>query len=193
MLTLKHECKTCKRLLDGESFYQDKGGRLKRSKCKDCFKEYRRNHQRSDPQVEKRRSRYLEKRKDTSFVDQSKNRSEKFYYSLEGRAKTLLSSARRRSSLGEFDLDEEWFIEKLKNGVCEITGIPFDFSKPTGTSKNPYSPSIDRIDPSKGYCKRNCRVVLWQVNLALGEMLDKDVLHILEKLVEGLKRYENST
>lgn len=183
----------CKRLLERESFYKDKEGRLKRSKCKDCVKEYRRNHQRSDSEVEKRRLRYIENRKDRSFISQSKSRSEKFYYSLTGRAKTLLSSARRRAAVGEFDLDEDWFIEKLKNGVCEITGIPFDFNKPVGTSKNPYSPSIDRIDPTKGYCKMNCRLVLWQVNLALGEMLDKDVLHILEKMVEGLKKYENST
>lgn len=127
-----------------------------------------------------------------AFVEANKIRGSKYYSSLKGRAKTLLASANRRSSeYGEdFDLTESWFIDKFKVGKCELTGIDFDLNKPIGTSKNPYSPSIDRIDSNKGYTKANCRVVLWQVNLALGEMSDSEIIPILEKLLEGLRERE---
>lgn len=105
-----------------------------------------------------------------------------------------MASTKRRSSLnvaGEYDLDLQWFVDKLTIGKCEITGIQFDFNEHPLYSKNPFSPSIDRVDSLKGYSKENCRVVLWQVNLARGEMNDSDIVFILEKMLEGL--HERST
>ena len=70
--------------------------------------------------------------------------------------------ARNRGS--ECTLTEEWIAGHLQHG-CQLTGLPFDFS--TGP-RNHRSPSVDRIDNSKGYTEDNCRVILWGLNAAFG-------------------------
>lgn len=53
---------------------------------------------------------------------------------------------------------------KLEAGVCEMTGLPFDFS--AGNGRIPRSPSLERFDNSRGYTSENVRVVCWQFNAA---------------------------
>ena len=76
----------------------------------------------------------------------------------------------------------------VETGRCQLTNLPFDFQRANKTSKNPYAPSLDRIDSQKGYTKENCRIVLAAVNDALGEHADNDILPILEAMVKGIKR-----
>lgn len=80
----------------------------------------------------------------------------------------------------EFDLDDAWYIERLKAGVCELTGLPFDLSATLG----PYSPSIDRIIAGTGYTKRNCRVVLHCLNFAMGNWGIAAFLPVARALIE---------
>lgn len=59
---------------------------------------------------------------------------------------------------------------------CELTGIPFGFCPEkigTGRFYNLWAPSIDRIDPTRGYTKDNVRRVAMKVNLMLGEHGDE--------------------
>ena len=78
-----------------------------------------------------------------------------------------------------YDLDAEWFRLKLKTGICEVTGIQFDFtldkSKHGLSTLNAYSPTIDRVIPELGYIKENCVVCAWIYNRAKGEF-SKDIL-----------------
>jgi len=53
-------------------------------------------------------------------------------------------------------------------GKCELTGIPFDLS-PRESSRNPFAPSLDRIDCKRGYEQGNVRLVLAAVNYALSD------------------------
>lgn len=90
----------------------------------------------------------------------------------EGRAKTLLNHSQHRAKQKNlpYDLDREWLLEKINNGVCEVTGLPLsldDGSNGTGTQR-PWTPSLDRIDNSKGYTKDNTQLVCWAYNRAKG-------------------------
>ena len=76
----------------------------------------------------------------------------------------------------EFNLTEEWLKEKLERGRCEATGIKFDTTK--APFMNPFYPTIDRVDSSKGYTPENCRIVLWVVNAGLGHYTEKDLYTI---------------
>ena len=73
----------------------------------------------------------------------------------------------------DFDLDKEWVEERLANGLCEVSNIPFEV-----TAHSPWRPSIDRKDSSKGYTRDNCRLVVWQFNLAKGDKDDEVVLRL---------------
>lgn len=71
----------------------------------------------------------------------------------------------------EFDLSQEWLIAELErcDYRCTLTGIPFQADRIDGKRVNPFAPSIDRIDTSRGYTPNNVRLVLTSVNLALSD------------------------
>jgi len=97
----------------------------------------------------------------------------------------LLSGAKRRGKrFNEFDLDREWVDEKLSTGRCEVTGICFEFSD-QDYQANFFMPSIDRIDSSKGYTKKNSRLVVWGYNRAKGEHTDNEVLMLAYAVLKG--------
>lgn len=81
----------------------------------------------------------------------------------------MLHSARKRSKEKGFPaptLTAAWLYEKLRVGVCEVSGLPFaTWSKETTA----WIPSIDRVDSSLPYTQENCRVVLWALNAAFAE------------------------
>ena len=114
----------------------------------------------------------------------------KRYASLEKKAKVMVLNAKGRAKKKklEFCLTEEMIAPRVINGVCELTGIAFDLSYKSASRKNPFSPSIDRIDSSKGYVLSNIRVVLTAVNNALGEDGEEVVYPILKAMVEAIEK-----
>jgi len=83
------------------------------------------------------------------------------------RAQQLLRYAKRRALKNglPMDLNLDWVYERVIKGRCEYTVCRFDFNKAEHSYSNPMTPSIDRIDSSKGYTKDNCQVVIWAYNL----------------------------
>lgn len=85
-----------------------------------------------------------------------------------------------------YDLDSEWFENKLKVGKCEMTGLPFNTELPH--NENPFFPSIDRTDNNKGYTKDNCKLVVLGYNQL---KLDNDIRTVIlfcKKFVEIYER-----
>lgn len=102
------------------------------------------------------------------------------------RAGRLLAWIRVRAARTdrEFDLTREWIGERLQSGVCEVTGIALELSKPPGSRFHPWAPSVDRIDCKKGYTQDNCRVVCWIYNMAKSEWTDDVVVTFAKALAE---------
>lgn len=119
-----------------------------------------------------------------------KTRAAKNHKTPTGRAYNLLSSAKDRAERKnlEFNLSVDKIIATIKKGHCELTGLKFNMNKTTNTHINPYSPSIDRKDSSKGYTDDNVRVVLSAVNSALGQYDDKTILPILKAMVKAIEK-----
>ena len=115
------------------------------------------------------------KKKGRSYITNIENKARKKYMlDPEKRAKHMLGVLRRRRRVQDkgFGLSKEWMTDKLKKGVCEVTGLPLDLSTPRG----PLSPSVDRIDSSLGYTEDNCQVVVFMYNLAKSNWTHDDVL-----------------
>lgn len=87
------------------------------------------------------------------------------------RASTLMISVGMRCRKGNLpmEIDAAWAQAILENGVCQVSGIPFDFGKHPSTRRNPFGPSVDQIVAGKGYTLENSRIVLTALNLALCE------------------------
>lgn len=178
-------CTTCNIEKPRDDFYHYKNRpTVKRGRCKKCTKEYNRQRD-SIPEIrEKRLSQQRERTKLESVKKEAKQRSKKFYDSPSGRAKTLIKGIKDRIKKKDFeeslDFDYKWLQGKIEKGFCEVTGLPFVLNSEGNSKKNPYSPSVDRIDCSKGYFKDNVRVVIWQFNLMKGEMRDEELKHLIE-------------
>jgi hypothetical protein len=88
---------------------------------------------------------------------------------LRGRVAAMMHGMRKRSKQKGFPaptVDSVWLYEKLRTGVCELSGLPFaTWSKETTA----FIPSIDRIDPARGYTPDNCRMVVWALNAAFAD------------------------
>lgn len=95
----------------------------------------------------------------------------------------LLKSRKNEASLKklDFDLTDAWACARW-TGACEITKIVFRITGKKGP--HPFSPSIDKIDPSKGYTQDNCRFVLMGCNMLKGGGTDADMYEIAKAIVD---------
>lgn len=145
-------------------------------KDKDGYNEYRRNLYAAA--VERDPQRQAEK----DF-----NAFSRFYQTTHGRAAHMLNNARSRAQrLGlNCTLTQEWIKEKLDNGLCEVTGIPFviQMNNGKGRRNNSFSPSIDRINQTGDYTSDNCRITVWIYNRARGAFPDSSFDIMVEALV----------
>jgi hypothetical protein len=100
------------------------------------------------------------------------------------RARKLLGVSKQNAKARklEFDIDLAWIKDKLDKGVCELTGLPFIYKYTGKARRNPFAPSLDRVNNSLGYTKENVRVVLWGVNNAIGEYGLETMLPIFKAL-----------
>ena len=185
-------CSKCNQSLPLFDFYVQrikKDGSVKYHPfCKDCTKQYNRDRYATvESYREKRKQR--EKNLSPEQLAKKKQTSEKHYESTIGRAKRLLSGSKHRALENnlEYDLDFEFIHERIAAGYCSVTGLPFDLKKPVGTVKNAYSPSLDRIDHTRGYTKDNVRVVIWQFNMMKGELTDRELQKLCAIVAERLK------
>jgi len=101
--------------------------------------------------------------RDAANPGRAMDRVRKYQATTRGRAVRLIHSAASRCDL--VTITPEWVEQRLELGLCELSGLPFDFA--TSRLQGAYSPSLDRIDPGCGYTPENTRVILWALNAAL--------------------------
>lgn len=79
--------------------------------------------------------------------------------------------ARAAKNGWEFNLTADDLAELISNsgGHCALTGIKFRPDRRDDWTKAPFAPTVDRIDRSRGYVKKNCRIVCHAANVALNE------------------------
>lgn len=141
----KYLCTRCKEYKEASSFFKYVSGKFGtyymykrdglREECKECAK----------------------KRKQIEF----KNRSPR------DNIGTLVTGAKTRAKRSgiQCTITKNSMLEMYdkQNGKCAITGIPFEINLTEG--KNSKAPSIDRIDPNKGYTIDNVQLVCSHVNM----------------------------
>lgn len=114
---------------------------------------------------------------------------QKYRKTIPGKASQLLGSAKNRAKIKnlECSLTKEWVIEKLKMGICEVTGLPISLETYGRIDRNPSSPSIDRINCNLGYTPKNSRLVLLSVNDALNQYGLEHFLKVAQAVIDYQK------
>lgn len=100
-----------------------------------------------------------------------------------GRARSLLYDIKNRCAKKgmEMTLTVDWLHQRLVAGRCEVTGIPFRLHE----TKTAYVPSVDRIDPKKGYNPENCQVVVLMYNTAKGNWDHDTLMEMVRSLCQN--------
>lgn len=97
------------------------------------------------------------------------------YWSAKGRAKKLNLP---------FDLD---FNDTIPPSYCPILGI--ELKRNTGgKSYSGNSPSVDRIDPSKGYVKGNIQVISQRANVMKNDASPEELLRFADWVIKTYRR-----
>jgi len=99
-----------------------------------------------------------------------------------GKMEFTALKTRARTKNFKFDLTAEYIQKKFDdcNGNCAITKLPFSMEIGKKGKRNPYRPSVDRINSKKGYIKGNIQIVLAIVNTMKMDYTD-DILHPVVK------------
>lgn len=144
---------------------------------------------RPDPRAERARRRRERYATDPAFAAKAKEASRRYASSAKGRATRqrrivrdpiryvagyLLAGARRRASRKglAFRLSRQWVERRLRRLRCELTGTPLVLLH----GRTPFSPSLDRIDPRRGYTPANVRLTALGANVLRGDVLGDDLL-----------------
>lgn len=94
----------------------------------------------------------------------------------------------------EADVDLEYLrlLWEKQKGICALSGLRMVLPPTTQAYEqdrnNPWKPSIDRIDSSKGYVKGNIRFVVTMANHCKNKYTDEDVHTFCKAVAENLGR-----
>jgi hypothetical protein len=115
------------------------------------------------------------------------------YLRWDSRLKHLLSAASNRAKLKgrEFALTLEWAWQQLEgqHRACALTGIAFDLARAEKPLvRNPWGPSLDRIDSMAGYTPGNCRLLSNIMQCFLNQFGEKEALKAAMAFVETDRR-----
>ncbi|MBV8140175.1 MAG: hypothetical protein JO121_31735, partial [Deltaproteobacteria bacterium] len=83
-------------------------------------------------------------------------------------ARILLSRARRRTSNASLTDTDLMMIWERCEGRCAVSGLEFSGAAVgAGRARHPFMPSLDQIEPGKGYTADNVRLVCGAANFAM--------------------------
>lgn len=92
---------------------------------------------------------------------------------------------RARKKHLEFNIDSE-YVRSLFVTHCPILGIPLEWSTFHGNGTVPNSPSLDRIDPVKGYIKGNVWIISQRANVIKNDATHEELKLITKAVGEAI-------
>lgn len=130
------------------------------------------------------RSRFRRSGEDWIEVERARVNSLTNRWRAENYARKLLGACRGSAKQrGHVCTITEADIEALLAPMtCSVTGLPLSLEHEGDTRRNPWAPSIDRLDCSEGYVPGNVRVVCAIYNLARGDFPDEVVVTMAKAL-----------
>ena len=142
--------------------------------------------------IEARRKASREYAKRTRSRDREKNLARVAKWRQDNYEYTILRDAKKRAAKKglEFSIELSDIIVPEKCPLLGIVLFPKDHRSQgkKNSGAGPNSPSLDRIDPSKGYVKGNVWVISWRAN----KIKSDATLEELEKIVAVLRGLDRS-
>ena len=154
------------------------------------YKKYKREYDRKyslRPEVKERKKEYASR---PEYKKYKKEYQKNWGQSFEGKLSIVKSRSKKKNL--EFNLTIEYLKSIYpKNNMCPLLNIPLDWKS---SHKHPNTPSLDRIDSSKGYIKGNVQWVSWRANQLMSDATPDELLMLAQnyKKVYNQKLYGDS-
>ena len=165
--------------------------------CKDCCKEYRERNKEvlserraayyARPEIRERSVRYHREQYASNRGLRRQQRIE-YYSDKENRTKLLINRARYRSRAEGIPFNLE-LGDVLIPEKCPYLGIHLTFE--LGNGRIDSNPSIDKIDPSKGYIKGNVQVISELANRMKNSATKEQLLTFAYNVIEKHREAQN--
>jgi len=182
-------CKKCASLATKAWYAKKSKNEITRRAIQKQRNDWHQNKLRTDAAYKER---HLAKRRARSAKNAEKNnpkeatRNAARLRTVKGRASALLTAARMRDRTCDLLLAD--VLPLIEIGTCPRTGFKFDLNPHTSHHRNPFSPSIDRIDGAKGYAKGNIQIVCSWYNIAKNEYSDAQLLTFCQAVVDAHRK-----
>lgn len=169
-------CRKCNILKSIDCFNRGSNSHGYKYDCRECEKEFRKFR------------RYEENRKsDPKYKEYTDRKNREYSATVNGRSHYLFIAARKRAKEKdiEFSITLEFVMLFIEIGICQRSGIIFDLSPGEGRKhRNPFAPSIDRIDNFKGYSPGNVQFVCDMYNHGKGQHTDAEFVNFCHVIAE---------
>jgi len=107
------------------------------------------------------------------------------YGVLEGIRASSIAGAKARNLSFDLVMHDLVRLANKARGKCMLTGIAWDYKTLSQKSNRaPWKPSLDRIDPNRGYEFENVRLVCIAVNIALSDFGDEVFMRLAQGFVK---------
>ena len=144
------------------------------------------------PYKDKEKSKKYHREYNRSYMKKSREENPELFkardknWRTNNRLQSLIFSTKQTAKKKGIDHDID-ISDLVKVQICPLTGVEIDWSV---SGRHLLNPSIDRIDPSKGYVKGNVEIMSCLGNSMKNAATKEQLLHFAKEI---LKRYDNGT
>lgn len=192
MSSLEKQCSKCKQVLPVELFFRDKGKKDgRRNQCKKC-EAPRKKQWWENGGAEKNRQ-----RKKQAYKNGGKEKAQSYVKAnpVQRITNNIVCSARHRAANKNlpFDIDLDYIRSMVGENAelashCPVFNIPLDWScmRNNGGKPLPNSPSLDRIDPERGYVKGNVWIISHRANTIKNDATHEELKLVTKAVGEAI-------
>jgi uncharacterized membrane protein len=151
----------------------------------DKVAKYKRTYRKRNPEkVKEYTERWKENNPNKVKEQYRRNKSKQIVYKIKNYPRYLLNRARRRAK--QFNLEFDLIIDDVKiPEYCPVLKIPLIAPTIDARKRTNNTPTLDRINNSKGYIKNNVFVISWRANRLKDNMTIEEVESLLQYMKYG--------
>jgi hypothetical protein len=176
------QCIKCELILDFNKFHKSSSSKSGyRGECKDCRKlSDLSNYEKNKSRILEKRKEYYIKTKDVPEI-KAKRKAVKSKHYEENYEFYILGRCKKRAKQSNLDIELE---DIIIPDICPVLNVPLVRGKKKASIN---SPSVDRIDPNRGYTKDNIQIISNLANMMKNNASPEQLIKFAEWVLRTYK------